>query len=112
MARGGARILPHLRHVWSRRRIYRARPGARSSPGDRAFPVRVEAGSLAGSLAHELERPADERRARLHRVGRRELQPLGQLELAEQLAVELTGPDVEVLAGQEQAANAELAVAL
>ena len=41
-----------------------------------------------------------------------QLEALGELELAEVVGVELAGLDVQVLAGQEQAAQAELAIAL
>src|SRR4051812_2566181 len=64
------------------------------------------------SLSQKLECALHEGRCRRNGFGRRQLHALGQLEFPEVVRVELAGLDVEVLAGQEQAAQAELAIAL
>jgi len=66
-------------------------------------------GAEAGLLPQQFERSLDERGGGRDGVGGRELEALGQLELADVLGVELAGLDVEILTCKKQTAEAVLA---
>ena len=94
----------------------RCRPAAIKSQADAVLIPANSAcrafGLPALLLPQQFERSLDESGGGRDGVGWRELEPLGQLKLADVIDVELTGLDVEVFTGKQQTAKTVLAVAL